>query len=100
VYFPVHAQVQKTCQQITVEQLKNELQDILQFVFLYPPQGDKGPYRTATIQSKLNLNQSLLAGAIGLDSLISVQKKVGKDKARTLIPSETKCLGFFLSSSK
>jgi transposase len=73
----LHAQVQKTCPQITVEQLKDELQDILQFVLLYPPQGDKGPYRTATIQSKLNLTQSLLADAIGLDSLISV-KKVGK----------------------
>ena len=74
----LHAQGQKACPQITVEQFKDELHDILQYVLLYPPQGDKGPYRTATIQSKLNLNQTLLAEAIGLDSLISVKKKVGK----------------------
>ncbi len=75
----LHAQAQKACPQITVEQLKDELEDIMQYVLLYPPQGDKGPYRTATIQSKLNLTQNLLADALGLDSLISV-KKVGKTK--------------------
>jgi transposase len=75
----LHAQAQKVCPQITVEQFKDELEDIMQYVLLYPPQGDKGPYRTATIQSKLNLTQNLLADAIGLDSLITV-KKVGKTK--------------------
>ena len=69
----LHAQVQKVCPQITVEQLKDELEDITQFVLLYPPQGDKGPYRTATIQSKLNLTQNLLADAIGLESLASTK---------------------------
>jgi transposase len=69
----LHAQVQKACPQITVEQLKDELEGITQFVLLYPPQGDKGPYRTATIQSKLNLTQSLLAKAIGLESLVSTK---------------------------
>lgn len=69
----LHAQVQKVCPQITVEQLKDELEDITQFVLLYPPQGDKGPYRTATIQSKLNLTQNLLAEAIGLESLVSTK---------------------------
>ena len=75
----LHAQAQKACPQISVEQLKDELEDIMQYVLLYPPQGDKGPYRSATIQSKLNLTQNLLADALGLDSLISV-KKVGKTK--------------------
>jgi transposase len=75
----LHAQAQKACPQITIEQLKDELEDIMQYVLLYPPQGDKGPYRTATIQSKLNLTQNLLADAIGLESLIAV-KKVGKTK--------------------
>jgi len=65
----VRSQVQKACPQITIEQLKEELADIMQFVLLYPPQGDKGPYRTATIQSKLNLTQTLLANAIGLEKL-------------------------------
>ena len=74
----LHAQMQKVCPRITVEQLKDELQDIKQYVLLYPPQGDKGPYRTATIQDKLTLTQALLAQAIGLETLMS--KKVGKTK--------------------
>jgi transposase len=74
----LHAQVQKVCPRITVEQLKDELRDITQYVLLYPPQGEKGPYRTATIQNKLSLTQTLLADAIGLETLI--QKKVGKTK--------------------
>jgi hypothetical protein len=74
----LHAQVQKVCPQITVEQLKDELEDITQYVLLYPPQGEKGPYRTATIQNKLTLTQTLLADAIGLEALTS--KKVGKTK--------------------
>jgi transposase len=67
----LRAQAQKACPQITLEQLKGELEGIMQFVLLYPPQGEKGPYRTATIQSKLNLTQTLLADAIGLESLTS-----------------------------
>jgi transposase len=74
----LHAQVQKVCPQITVEQLKDELEDITQCVLLYPPQGDKGPYRTATIQNKLTLTQALLADVIGLEALTS--KKVGKTR--------------------
>jgi transposase len=74
----LQAQVQKVCPRITVEQLKDELQGITQYVLLYPPQGEKGPYRTTTIQNKLSLTQSLLADAIGLEALIP--KKVGKTK--------------------
>lgn len=74
----LHAQVQKVCPQITVDQLKDELQGITQHVLLYPRQGDKGPYRTATVQNKLTLTQNLLAQAIGLEGLAS--KKVGKTK--------------------
>jgi len=74
----LHAQIQNVCPQITIEQLKDELQDITQYVLLYPPQGEKGPYRTATIQSKLTLTQTLLAQAIGLDAL--APQKVGKTK--------------------
>jgi hypothetical protein len=74
----LHAQAQKVCLRITVEQLKDELQGITQYVLLYPLQGEKGPYRTTTIQNKLSLTQSLLADAIGLEALIP--KKVGKTK--------------------
>ena len=73
----LHAQAQKVCPQITVEQLKDELEGITQFVLLYPPQGDKGPCRVATIQNKLTLTQTILAQSIGLEALT---KKVGKTK--------------------
>jgi len=66
----LHSKVQKACPQITLEQMKDELQNIMQYVLLYPPQGEKGPYRTATIQSKLNLTQTLLADTLGLDQLV------------------------------
>jgi transposase len=74
----LHTQAEKACPQITVEQLKDELEGITQYVLLYPPQGEKGPYRTATIQNKLTLTQTLLANALGLDAL--TLKKVGKTK--------------------
>jgi transposase len=77
----LHAQMQKVCPGITVEQLKDELHDIKQYILLYPPQGDKGPYRTATIQDKLTLTQAMLAQAIGLEDLTS--KKVGNTKQNT-----------------
>jgi len=76
----VHRQAQTACPDITIEQLKHELADILQFELLYPPQGEKGPFRTATVQSKLSLTQSLLANAVGLEKLMPT--KVGKTKAK------------------
>lgn len=72
----LHTEAQKVCPQITVEQLKNELQNITQYVLLYPHQGEKGPYRTAIIQKKLTLTQTMLADAIGLETLMP--KKLGK----------------------
>jgi transposase len=76
----LHSRVQNACPQITVEQLKSELEDITQYVLLYPPQGDRGPCRTATIQNKLTLTQNLLADAIGLGTL--TPPKAGKTKRR------------------
>ena len=76
----LHTRVQNACPQITVEQLKSELEDITQYILLYPPQGDKGPCRTVTIQNKLTLTQNLLADAIGLETL--TPPKVGKTKRR------------------
>jgi transposase len=54
---------------ISVEQLLEELADIHQVVLLYPPQGEKGPFRTATVLSKRTLSQQLLVSALGLDTL-------------------------------
>ena len=40
-----------------------------QFVLLYPPQGEKGPNRVATVLSKQTLTQQALAKTLGLDQL-------------------------------
>lgn len=71
----LHAQVLKVCPQITIEQLQTDLNQIQQFVLLYPPQGEKGPYRTATVQSKLTLTQQILAQALALDQLAPPQSQ-------------------------
>jgi len=72
----LHAQAKRVCPQITVEQMKTELEEIYQYILLYPPQGEKGPYRTMAVQSRQTLTQSMLSEALGLDRLASV--KVGK----------------------
>ena len=51
-----------------------ELRQIQQFLLLYPPQGEKGPPRIATVLSKQTLPQQLLARTLGLDQLGSTQK--------------------------
>jgi hypothetical protein len=38
-------------------------------VLLYPPQGEKGPCRTATVLTKQSLAQQLLTTTLGLDQL-------------------------------
>jgi transposase len=76
----LHSQVQSACPGITVEQMKNELERIHEFVLLYPPQGEKGPFRTATVCSKQTLTQSLLFQATGLNELTS--KRVGNTTRR------------------
>ena len=76
----LHAQARKVCPQITVEQMKAELEEIYQFVLLYPPQGEKGPYRTTTVQSKQTLTQQMLAEALGLGELTAT--RVGKTNSR------------------
>jgi hypothetical protein len=52
-----------------MEQLLEELRHIQQFVLLYPPQGEKGPSRVATVLSKQTLTQQSLAKTLGLDQL-------------------------------
>jgi len=75
----LHAQARRACPQITVEQMKAELEGIYQFALLYPPQGEKGPYRTATVDSKQTLTQKMLSEALGLATLMP--KRVGKTKS-------------------
>ena len=65
----VHKQAQTAWAGISVEHLLDELRHIEQFVLLYPPQGDKGPNRVATVLSKQTLPQQALAKTLGLDQL-------------------------------
>jgi hypothetical protein len=64
----VHRQAQSFWPSITVEELQKELEQIQQFVLLYPAQG-AGPYRTATVISTQNLIQKGLAETLGLPQL-------------------------------
>jgi transposase len=69
----LHKQAQAAWNGISMEQLLEELRQIQQFVLLYPPQGDKGPNRVATVLSKQTLTQQALAKTLGLDQLRSTQ---------------------------
>lgn len=70
----VHNQAQAAWDGISVEQLIEELQQIQQFVLLYPPQGEKGPNRVSTLLSKQTLVQQSLAQTLGLDQLHITQR--------------------------
>ena len=76
----LHAQARRVCPRITVEQMKTELEGIYEFALLYPPQGEKGPHRTATVQSKQTLTQQMLSEALGLQALSPPKR--GKTKSR------------------
>jgi transposase len=69
----VYKQAQTAWDGISMEQLLEELQQIQQFVLLYPPQGDKGPNRVSLVLSKQTLAQQSLAQTLGLDQLCSTQ---------------------------
>jgi transposase len=65
----IHKQAQAAWNGISMEQLLEELRQIQQFVLLYPPQGEKGPNRVATVLSKQTLPQQALAKTLGLDQM-------------------------------
>jgi len=71
----VHRQSQTAWPDLTVEQLLEQLAPIQQFTLLYPPLGDKGPNRVATVLSKQTLAQQALAHSLGLDELCSTQRR-------------------------
>lgn len=70
----LHKQAQGAWNGISTEQLLEELRQIQQFVLWYPPQGDKGPNRIATVLSKQTLTQQALAKTLGLDQLSIAQR--------------------------
>jgi len=65
----VHRQSQPAWPGLSMQQLLEELRQIQEFVLLYPPQGEKGPNRIATVLSKQTLPQQALASALGLEPL-------------------------------
>ena len=71
----VHHQSQTAWPGLTVEQLLEQLSTIQQFILLYPPLGDKGRNRVATVLSKQTLAQQALASSLGLDQLCSTQRR-------------------------
>jgi transposase len=65
----VHKQAQAAWADLSIEQLLEELEQIKQFVLLYPPQGEKGPARTAYVLSQQTLPQQALVKTLGLEQL-------------------------------
>jgi len=54
---------------LSMEQLREQLDQIAQFALLYPPQDEKAPNRVALVLSKETLAQQSLAKELGLDTL-------------------------------
>ena len=59
---------------LSTEELLEQLRQIQKYTLLYPPQGEKGPNRVATVLSKQSLPQQRLAQVLGLDQLGSTQR--------------------------
>jgi transposase len=71
----IHKKAQAAWAGLSMEQLLQELRQIQQFTLLYPPQGEKGPNRVATVLSKQTLPQQSLAKELGLDTLRSTPSR-------------------------
>jgi transposase len=69
----IHKKAEAVWPGLSTEQLLDELRQIQQFVLLFPPQGEKGPNRVATVVSKQTLAQQSLAEELGLNALRSTQ---------------------------
>ena len=65
----VHKQAQNAWPDLSVERLLEELEQIKQFVLLYPPQGEKGPPRAAYVLSRQTLVQQALLKTLELEPL-------------------------------
>jgi transposase len=71
----IHRKTEAVWPGLSMEQLLEELGQIQQFALLYPPQGEKGPNRVATILSKQTLAQQCLADVLGLNTLRSTPSR-------------------------
>ena len=70
----VRRQAEPASPGLSIEQLLDELRQIQKYNLLYPPQGEKGPNRVATVLSKQSLIQQNLVKILGLDQLGSTQR--------------------------
>jgi transposase len=71
----IHRKAEAAWSGLSMEHLIEELKQIQQFALLYPPQGDKGPNRVATVLSRQTLAQQSLAEALGLNTLRSTPSR-------------------------
>ena len=62
----LHKQARAAWADLSMEQLLEELEQIKQFVLLYPPQGERGPARTAYVLSQQTLPQQALVKTLAL----------------------------------
>ena len=65
----LHKKAQAVWADLSIEQMLEELEQIKQFVLLYPTQGEKGPARTAYVLSQQTLTQQALVKALDLERL-------------------------------
>jgi len=65
----LHKQAQKAWPDLSMERLLEELEQVKQFVLLYPPQGEKGPARAAYVLSQQTLVQQALLKTLELEQL-------------------------------
>jgi len=70
----VRRQAEQAWPGLSTEELLDQLRQIQKYTLLYPPQGEKGPNRVATVLSKQSLTQQRLAQVLGLDQLGSTQR--------------------------
>lgn len=70
----VHRQAKTAWADLSLERLIEELQQIQQFVLLYPRLGEKGPDRAVYVLSKQTLAQLALVKALNLDQLHITQR--------------------------
>jgi transposase len=70
----VHRQAKTAWPDLSLEKLIHELQQIQQFVLLYPRQGEKGPDRAAYVLSKQTLVQQALVKVLRLEQLHITQR--------------------------
>lgn len=65
----LHKEAQSAWAGISMEQLQQQLDQIKQFILLYPNLGDRGPQRVVTVLSKQTLAQQALSLVLGLDQI-------------------------------